>query len=111
MLLARRASGRVAGSRARSCRKKASHTAARAAARRGVCSRETARRLETLLRRYDLPTGTDIPGDALFRAALSDKKISGGRLNLIVPEAIGRCRIQPIPPEELRDWLRDGGIA
>ena len=84
---------------------------ARAAVRRGFCSRETARRLETLLRRYDLPTGTDIPGDALFQAALSDKKIGGGRLNLIVPEAIGRCRIQPIPPEELRDWLRDGGIA
>ena len=84
---------------------------ARAAARRGFCSRETARRLEALLRRYDLPTGTDIPGDALFQAALSDKKIGGGRLNLIVPEAIGRCRIQPIPPEKLRDWLRDGGIA
>ena len=48
--------------------------------------------------------------EALYRAALSDKKISGGKMHLIVPEAIGRCRIESIPEAEIRDWMRDGGI-
>ena len=63
-----------------------------------------------ILDKYDLPTQTDHPLEALYRAALSDKKISGGKMHLIVPEAIGRCRIESIPEAEIRDWMRDGGI-
>ena len=31
-------------------------------------------------------------------------------MHLIVPETIGRCRIESIPEAEIRDWMRDGGI-
>ena len=49
--------------------------------------------------------------EALAAAALRDKKNHGGRLDLILPESVGRCRIQPIPPEEFGDWLTDGGVV
>ena len=40
---------------------------------------------------------------------LQDKKRSGDTLRLIVPEAVGRCRIQPVPLGELEEWLLLGG--
>ena len=82
----------------------------RAAVKRGICAQEVLDRLLAILDKYDLPTQTDYPLEALYRAALSDKKISGGKMHLIVPEAIGRCRIESIPEAEIRTWLRDGGI-
>ena len=84
---------------------------ARAAEKRGVAEAGTARRIEAILTRYGLPTATDLPREALAEAAMRDKKNRGGRLDLILPEAIGRCRIQPIPPEEFGDWLLDGGVV
>lgn len=83
---------------------------ARAASTRGICDASLPARLCAVLERLGLPTATDIPADALCAAALSDKKLSGGQLRLIVPEAIGRCRVQPIAPETLVDWLYDGGV-
>ena len=84
---------------------------ARAAEKRGIAGAGTARRIEALLTRYGLPTATDLPREALAAAALRDKKNHGGRLDLILPESVGRCRIQPIPPEEFGDWLTDGGVV
>ena len=34
-----------------------------------------------------------------------DKKISGGKLHLIVPRSIGQCDIVPVSADELRNWL------
>ena len=82
----------------------------RAAVKRDICTQEVLDRLLAILDKYDLPTQTDYPLEALYRAALSDKKISGGKMHLIVPEAIGRCRIESIPEAEIRDWMQDGGI-
>ena len=83
----------------------------RAAAQKGFCSAETAREGIGLLEQYGLPTETSYPLDALYQAALSDKKLEGGRLHLIVPEAIGRCRILEIPAPQLRDWMKAGGVT
>lgn len=82
----------------------------RAAATRGICPAKTARRLEKLLGKYALPTAADYSAVQLCAAALSDKKLSGGRLNLIVPERVGGCRIENIAPSELGAWLADGGV-
>ena len=78
--------------------------------RKGVCSAGTADAIDAILEKYGLPRTTDIPLDALFQAGLSDKKVSGSMLNLIVPEEIGKCRIFPIPAAELRDWMSAGGV-
>ena len=48
--------------------------------------------------------------DKLYEAELVDKKISGGKMHLIVPEKIGQVRMETIPVEALRDWMQDGGI-
>ena len=81
----------------------------RAAVKRGFCGEETLAELLALLGRYGLPSETDLSAEALCEAALSDKKLSGGRIDLIVPEAFGRCRIVPADASELSDWLRAGG--
>lgn len=81
----------------------------RAAYKRGICDGQTLTRLENILAAYGLPDRAEFTADELYAAALSDKKISEGSINLIVPERIGRCRIEKVPAEELRAWLRDGG--
>lgn len=83
----------------------------RAAVRRGICSGDTSRRLDELLELYGLPAETGFPADALYKAMLSDKKISGGKINLIVPGRIGSCRMVKVPEGELCGWLHDGGIV
>ena len=82
----------------------------RAAVRKGFCEPQALPRLLSLLEKYGLPTGTDFSAARLAGAALSDKKFAGGRLHLIVPEGVGRCRILPVPAEELTDWLNAGGV-
>ena len=84
---------------------------ARAAAKRGICTDDTCAQILALLRQYGLPTETAFTRDALTDAARSDKKIADGKLHLIVPERIGRCRIETIPAVDIPAWLADGGIA
>lgn len=83
----------------------------RAAAARGICPASALERTAALLKKCVLPTETEYTADELSRAMLSDKKIAGGRLRLVVPEDIGSCRIVPAAADELPGWLRDGGIA
>ena len=83
---------------------------ARAAAAKGICTEQTRDRLLEILKQYDLPGETKLPLDALYQAALSDKKLSGATMHLIVPEEIGRCRIESIPASQIRDWMYAGGI-
>ena len=83
----------------------------RAAAKRGICTDDTCAQILALLRQYGLPTETAFTRDALTDAAHSDKKIADGKLHLIVPERIGRCRIETIPAADIPAWLADGGIA
>lgn len=84
---------------------------ARACAQMEVCSGETAERIEKILHTFSLPTETEIPGTALLEALLRDKKRQGSELPLILPVAIGRCRVERVPLSELNDWLRLGGFA
>ncbi|MFR5761504.1 MAG: hypothetical protein ACLUFI_07845 [Oscillospiraceae bacterium] len=40
---------------------------------------------------------------------LHDKKAAGDTIHLIVPTAVGQCRIVKTPASEIMDWLRAGG--
>ncbi len=84
---------------------------ARAAAEKGICSRETAERLRALLGSLGLPTETVIPAKELLGVLLRDKKRSGDSMDLVLPEAIGRCRVERLPVSALEDWLRLGGAT
>ena len=49
----------------------------------------------------NLPTECAFSPKDLADAALSDKKRTGGTINFVVPENIGKCILKKIPVEEL----------
>ncbi len=65
-------------------------------------------RIISLLDKFGLPTTTQLPAEVLWEAALSDKKRSGDLVHLIVPKAIGDCRIVPTTVDELKTLLKEG---
>ena len=77
----------------------------RAAADKGFCSESCRDIILETLKKYNLPTETGFTAEELFEASKADKKISGGKMHLIVPEKIGSCRIESIDIDALRDWL------
>ena len=81
---------------------------ARAAAGRGLCDPELPPRLEALLKKLTLPTAVPWPAEELLPLMLRDKKRSGDRVDVIVPEALGSCRIRPMNGEELLDFMKGG---
>ncbi|MCQ2420482.1 MAG: 3-dehydroquinate synthase, partial [Clostridia bacterium] len=82
----------------------------KSAVKRGFCEEDTLQKLTALLKSYRLDAKIPYPAQELFLAAGSDKKSSGGSINLIVPQKIGCCTIEKIQKSELLDWLKDGGI-
>ena len=80
----------------------------RAACAQGFCEPETVALLETLLRRFSLPTRCPFSADALAAAAYSDKKRRGERLTLVLPRRFGRCELHEIDFFELRGWIERG---
>ena len=81
---------------------------ARAAARQGICDQAVATRIQWLLQRFGLPIFTGESAADLARAAQSDKKRSGGTVNLIVPLTVGKCILRPTPVEELEIFIQAG---
>ena len=82
----------------------------RAAVKRGDCPQDALDRLLALLERFGLPTGTDYGADELFAALGTDKKLSGSTMHLVIPEDIGRCRIEAMLLPAVRELLRLGGV-
>jgi len=80
----------------------------RSAERSGFCERGSAARLETLCRRFGLPTCTEYSAEELFRAAASDKKRAADTLTIAVPTGIGKAVLKDIPFDELLSWLQWG---
>ena len=80
----------------------------RAAEKNGMLSASDRDAVISLLHATGLPTETDFSAVELYDTLLLDKKFSGGKLHLIVPCAIGECRIVPVSPDELRGWLEKG---
>lgn len=65
-------------------------------------------RIQAILKQFRLPTETDYSGDDLYDGTLSDKKRTGGTVNLIIPRAIGECTIVPTPVEILKSFIEAG---
>ncbi len=81
---------------------------ARAAAKNGICSDDTAVQIISTIQAYGLPTDTEYDSQSLYSSALSDKKRAGSTVSLIVPTAIGDCRIVPTPVSELKSFIEAG---
>lgn len=67
-----------------------------------------AARITSLLRQFGLPVTTHFSAEDLFARACSDKKRTGGTVNLIIPKAIGNCVIEPTPMEHLKTLIEEG---
>ena len=65
-------------------------------------------RILSVLKAFGLPVRTDYSAEDLFAYTLSDKKRTGGTVNLIVPRAIGDCAIVPTPVENLKSFIQAG---
>ena len=65
-------------------------------------------RILSVLEAFGLPTRTGYTAEDLYTYTLSDKKRSGGTVNLIIPRTIGHCDIVPTPVEELKTFIEAG---
>ena len=74
---------------------------------RASCCRDTDRIL-AIMDQFGLPKSTDASAEELYTYTLSDKKRSGGTVNLIIPAAIGDCCIVPTPVENLLKLIEEG---
>ena len=66
------------------------------------------RRLESVLKRYELPTSCAFSAEELYRAAMADKKRRNQTLHIITVPTLGNGTIVTIPVEELNTYLRKG---
>jgi 3-dehydroquinate synthase len=83
----------------------------RAAVAMGKCGKACADELVETIKSYGLPTQSPYGTDELSNAALSDKKRSGAKITIVLPEAIGRCVLQEIYVEELGYYFGKGLTA
>ena len=74
----------------------------------GMCADNVLQSLQNILRKFSLPCTTSFTASELYSAALSDKKRSGGTVNLILPRTIGNCEIIPTPVSELESFIEAG---
>lgn len=81
---------------------------ARAAAALGYCPMSDAEEIIALLEAYNLPTECPYTAKELAEIALSDKKRSGAKINLIVPFGIGNTKIHEINVEDLEAFFAKG---
>ncbi|MCF0150202.1 MAG: 3-dehydroquinate synthase [Firmicutes bacterium] len=82
----------------------------RIAVAQGVCDPGALQELLQVLQKYGLPAEIPYTADQMLQLMLTDKKMAAGSLNVILPEAIGSCRIGSVAAEDLKDWLALGGI-
>ena len=75
---------------------------ARAGERLGVTSPGTAEALTRVYEKNGLPVAVSYGAEELYRAALGDKKRSGGDITLVMIEEIGKCFLKKLPVAELR---------
>lgn len=81
---------------------------ARAAYRAGLAERGCWEEIEAALRVQGLPTETDFSAEDLFQAAMADKKRTGDTIQIIIPQAIGRCVTRRVPEKELKRLIKLG---
>ena len=73
-----------------------------------ICDANTNAQILQILEFFSLPTATSFSAEQLYSSALSDKKRTGGTVNLIVPERIGFCQIRPTPVSQLKSFIEAG---
>ena len=73
-----------------------------------ICHQQTADKIQDVLSQFNLPIKTTATSEELFHYALSDKKRTGSKINLIVPREIGDCIIHKIAVDDLHAFIKAG---
>ncbi len=81
---------------------------ARACAAKGLCAQDCARAVEDILARFDLPSSCSFGAEELSALMYADKKRRGDTITLVIPQALGQCRLYPLPAAELADFVKAG---
>ena len=68
------------------------------------CSEE----IVDILERFGFPLKCPFSSWELAEAAKQDKKIRGGNITLVIPAAIGKCRLKTIPVDKLEQFISYG---
>jgi len=80
----------------------------RYAAKNGLCSIETAKRIVTALENNNLPTTTEYSAEELAEVAFSDKKRSGNSITLVIPTDIGSFSFKTLPTSDIKKIIKSG---
>lgn len=75
---------------------------------KGLCAKGVSERLIKLLIQVGLPISCEFNSDSLAKAALSDKKRSGDKVNIVLIEKIGKSKIVPIDVSLLDEYFEIG---
>ncbi len=85
---------------------KGSVIAAKLAVELGLCGQTVVEEIVSILTDYGFDLSCPYSAEALYNAALSDKKRAGENITLILPEAIGRCVLYKMPCADLLPLLK-----
>lgn len=80
----------------------------RALVKKGALAAQDSARLEKLLAQTGLAASCDYTAEALYGAAMADKKRRGDKLTLVTVTEIGKYALRDIPTAELRDYIEAG---
>ncbi|XVG95886.1 3-dehydroquinate synthase [Eubacteriales bacterium KG125] len=78
---------------------------AKASALMGFTSQETADEIAEILEKAGFDLSIDYKLDDLYHYALLDKKISMGKITIVVPNKVGQCHLAKISVPELRAFF------
>ncbi|MBP3894399.1 MAG: 3-dehydroquinate synthase [Atopobiaceae bacterium] len=81
---------------------------ARASAKKGWCSQDTAKRIVEVTEAFGLPTDTNVDHETILSYACHDKKRHAGTVNAIIPCEIGRVEIRKLTIDELASLIELG---
>lgn len=82
--------------------------AARGAYRTGLTNEDITESLKALLMKNKLPTDCSYSAQELYEVSLNDKKRSLDTVSLIVPESLGRCKIERVSLGGLKQFIELG---
>ncbi len=80
----------------------------KAAVKSGYCHKNTEKPIVSILKKFGLPTSTEIPPERLMASVLQDKKAEQDAVHMILPREIGHCEILPIRLNGLLDFIKAG---
>lgn len=81
---------------------------ARAAYKMGLTDTDISGELTEILEGLGFKLKVKYSADQIYHYALMDKKIHGNQITMVIPESIGKCRLQKISLNELKKFIEAG---